>query len=153
LIRLKLVVKELPERFRDGNANNAGRILHRADYLEAIETGRAAPSYLGAIATGRDEPLLRLQKRRAVAYTSRPFRIRRRAASTMKADIHPKYGRLRASCSCGNVIETRSTHAGEMHLDVCSNCHPFYTGKQKILDTGGRVERFRRRFGTRTLAS
>lgn len=71
----------------------------------------------------------------------------------MKADIHPKYGPLRATCSCGNVIETRSSRPGDMHLDVCSACHPFYTGKQKILDSGGRVERFRKRFGTRTLAS
>jgi len=71
----------------------------------------------------------------------------------MKADIHPKYGPLRATCSCGNVIETGSSRAGDMHLDVCSACHPFYTGKQKIMDTGGRVERFRKRFGTRTLAS
>ena len=71
----------------------------------------------------------------------------------MKPDIHPKYGPLRAECSCGNVIETRSTIGGDMHLDVCSACHPFYTGKQKILDTGGRVERFRRRFGNRTIAS
>jgi large subunit ribosomal protein L31 len=70
----------------------------------------------------------------------------------MKADIHPKYSPLRATCSCGNVIETRSTQGGEMHLDVCSACHPFYTGKQKIVDSGGRVERFRRRFGSRTLA-
>ncbi|HEX7037629.1 MAG TPA: 50S ribosomal protein L31 [Pseudomonadales bacterium] len=67
----------------------------------------------------------------------------------MKPDIHPEYGKLRAVCSCGNVIETHSTHTGEMHLDVCSACHPFYTGKQKIVDTGGRVERFRRRFGNR----
>lgn len=69
----------------------------------------------------------------------------------MKADIHPNYGPLRATCSCGNVIETRSTQSGDMHLDVCSGCHPFYTGKQKILDTGGRVERFRRRFGNRSI--
>ncbi|MEQ8486610.1 MAG: 50S ribosomal protein L31 [Pseudomonadales bacterium] len=68
----------------------------------------------------------------------------------MKPGIHPEYGNIKAHCSCGNVIETRSTHQGEMHLDVCSACHPFYTGKQKILDSGGRVERFRRRFGTRT---
>jgi large subunit ribosomal protein L31 len=71
----------------------------------------------------------------------------------MKADIHPQYSPLRATCSCGNVIETRSTMKGEMHLDVCSACHPFYTGKQKMLDTGGRVERFRRRFGSRTTAA
>jgi len=70
----------------------------------------------------------------------------------MKADIHPAYTALRATCSCGNVIETRSTVGGEMQLDVCSACHPFYTGKQKMLDTGGRVERFRRRFGSRTVS-
>jgi large subunit ribosomal protein L31 len=68
----------------------------------------------------------------------------------MKAEIHPEYGEVKAVCSCGNVIETRSTHTGELHLDVCSACHPFYTGKQKIMDTGGRVERFRRRFGNRS---
>lgn len=67
----------------------------------------------------------------------------------MKADIHPQYGEVKAVCSCGNVIETRSTHTGDLHLEVCSACHPFYTGKQKIMDTGGRVERFRRRFGDR----
>jgi large subunit ribosomal protein L31 len=67
----------------------------------------------------------------------------------MKAGIHPEYGDLKAHCSCGNVIATRSTHKGDIHLDVCSACHPFYTGKQKIVDSGGRVERFRRRFGNR----
>ncbi len=71
----------------------------------------------------------------------------------MKDGIHPQYGEVKAVCSCGNVIVTRSTHQGELHLDVCSACHPFYTGKQKIMDTGGRVERFRRRFGNRTRAS
>jgi len=71
-------------------------------------------------------------------------------AGQMKTDIHPEYSELKAICSCGNVIETRSTHGGDMHLEVCSACHPFYTGKQKILDSGGRVERFRRRFGNRT---
>jgi large subunit ribosomal protein L31 len=71
----------------------------------------------------------------------------------MKADIHPDYGNVKAVCSCGNVIETRSTHTGELHLDVCSACHPFYTGKQKIMDAGGRVERFRKRFGDRSRGS
>ena len=65
----------------------------------------------------------------------------------MKPDIHPKYETITARCSCGNVIETRSTLGHDIHLEVCSACHPFYTGTQKILDTGGRVERFRRRFG------
>ena len=68
----------------------------------------------------------------------------------MRKDIHPKYEALTATCSCGNVVETRSTKAGEMHLDVCSACHPFYTGKQKMLDTGGRIDRFKKRFGART---
>ncbi len=71
----------------------------------------------------------------------------------MKADIHPEYIDIKATCSCGNVIETRSTLGEDIHLDVCSACHPFYTGKQKILDSGGRVERFRRRFGNRTVAN
>ena len=71
----------------------------------------------------------------------------------MKPDIHPEYKEITATCSCGNVIKTRSTLREDIHLEVCSNCHPFYTGQQKILDTGGRVERFRRRFGNRGASS
>ena len=71
----------------------------------------------------------------------------------MKADTHPDYGALKATCSCGNVIETRSTLKGDIHLEVCSACHPFYTGKQKIVDSGGRVERFRKRFGNRSVTA
>ena len=67
----------------------------------------------------------------------------------MKAEIHPNYEPIKATCSCGNVIETSSTTCEDLHLDVCSACHPFYTGKQKILDSGGRVERYRKRFGSR----
>ena len=59
---------------------------------------------------------------------------------------------IKATCSCGNVVEIGSTLANDIHLDVCSSCHPFYTGKQKTIDSGGRVERFRKRFGTRTSA-
>ena len=70
----------------------------------------------------------------------------------MKADIHPEYQEIKATCSCGNVIETRSTLKEDIHLEVCSACHPFYTGKQKILDAGGRVERFRKRFGNRSVS-
>ncbi len=65
----------------------------------------------------------------------------------MKADIHPAYDNVTANCSCGNVINTRSTLVKDMHLDVCSKCHPFYSGKQKVLDTGGRIDRFKKRFG------
>ena len=67
----------------------------------------------------------------------------------MKADIHPKYGVVTATCSCGNTIQTRSTLCEDFHIDVCANCHPFYTGKQKIVDSGGRVDRFNKRFGGR----
>jgi len=66
----------------------------------------------------------------------------------MKADIHPKYQEISVKCSCGNEFKTRSTLSDDhLHLDVCSSCHPFYTGQQKIVDTAGRVEKFRRRFG------
>lgn len=67
----------------------------------------------------------------------------------MKANIHPEYAEMTATCSCGNVIKTRSTLGQDIHLEVCAACHPFYTGKQKIVDSGGRVERFRKRFGNR----
>ncbi len=70
----------------------------------------------------------------------------------MKADIHPQYEQVTVRCSCGNEFQTRSTLCQDIQLDVCSACHPFYTGKQKIVDTGGRVERFRRRFGNRGAA-
>ena len=68
---------------------------------------------------------------------------------TMKADIHPTYDAITATCSCGNVIQTKSTLAKDIHLDVCSSCHPFYTGKQKTADTGGRIDKFNKRFGNR----
>ncbi|RLV51023.1 50S ribosomal protein L31 [Nocardioides mangrovicus] len=65
----------------------------------------------------------------------------------MKKDIHPSYTLTTVRCTCGNTFQTRSTsEAGTINADVCSNCHPFYTGKQKILDTGGRVARFEARY-------
>jgi large subunit ribosomal protein L31 len=64
----------------------------------------------------------------------------------MKNDIHPKYVEIDAHCSCGNVVKTRSTLGKDIHLDVCSSCHPFYTGKQKAAETGGRVDKFNKRF-------
>ncbi len=67
----------------------------------------------------------------------------------MKPEIHPKYEAMKATCSCGNVIETKSTLGKDILIEVCSECHPFYTGKQKILDSGGRVDRFKKRFGAR----
>ena len=64
----------------------------------------------------------------------------------MKKDIHPEYKKARITCLCGNVIETRSTQE-EIHVEICSSCHPFFTGKQKLVDTAGRVERFQRKYG------
>ena len=63
----------------------------------------------------------------------------------MKADIHPEYMRTIVRCACGNEFETRSVKP-ELHVEICSACHPFYTGKQKLVDTGGRVDRFNRRY-------
>ena len=64
----------------------------------------------------------------------------------MQEGIHPSYETAVVQCACGNSFETRSTKK-ELHVDICSACHPFYTGKQKLLDTAGRVERFRRKYG------
>ena len=66
----------------------------------------------------------------------------------MKPGIHPSYKTVNVVCSCGSAFVTRSTtHKDEIHLDVCSSCHPFYTGKQKIVDTAGRVDKFKSRYG------
>ena len=64
----------------------------------------------------------------------------------MKQDIHPKYAEITASCSCGNEIKVRSTVGKDLNLDVCSNCHPFYTGKMKFVDTAGRIDKFNKKF-------
>ncbi len=66
----------------------------------------------------------------------------------MKAGIHPEYVESQVRCTCGNAFTTRSTKAA-LNVEICSNCHPFYTGRQKLVDTGGRVERFRRRAARR----
>jgi large subunit ribosomal protein L31 len=71
----------------------------------------------------------------------------------MRADIHPAYAETTVNCTCGATFVTRSTaKSGQIHADVCSQCHPFYTGKQKILDTGGRVAKFEKRFGKKSAA-
>jgi large subunit ribosomal protein L31 len=75
---------------------------------------------------------------------------RSRKAATMKTDTHPKYTEIQVTCSCGNTFTTRSTINKALHVEVCSACHPFYTGKQKIVDTAGRVEKFRQRYGSKT---
>ena len=65
----------------------------------------------------------------------------------MKADIHPNYDTVSVTCSCGNSFETRSTAGKALNIEVCSQCHPFFTGKQKIVDTAGRVDKFRQKYG------
>ena len=68
----------------------------------------------------------------------------------MKNGIHPQYELVKVRCACGNQWETRSTMSGEVRLDICSECHPFFTGKQKLVDTAGRVERFRKKYAKGT---
>jgi len=68
----------------------------------------------------------------------------------MKPEIHPAYEDINVTCSCGHTFQTRSTLGKELHIDVCSQCHPFYTGKQKIVDTAGRVDKFRKKYGMKT---
>jgi large subunit ribosomal protein L31 len=63
-----------------------------------------------------------------------------------KEKIHPNYAAVQVKCACGSNFETRSTHKGDIHVEICSVCHPFYTGKQRLVDTAGRVERFRRKY-------
>lgn len=77
--------------------------------------------------------------------------LRLDSATAMKSEIHPDYVESTVRCTCGNEFVTRST-LPELHVEICSNCHPFYTGRQKLVDTGGRVERFRRRAAKRSSA-
>ena len=79
-----------------------------------------------------------------MSLTRRVTRGARLESNEMKTDIHPEYVEATVTCTCGNTFTTRSTK-GDMHVEICSNCHPFYTGKQKLMDTGGRVERFQRK--------
>ena len=81
----------------------------------------------------------------AISYA--PFFRHRTQREAMKADIHPNYSDIKVTCSCGNEFTTRSTLGEDLLIEVCSSCHPFYTGKQKIVDTGGRVDKFRRKYG------
>ena len=71
----------------------------------------------------------------------------------MKPNIHPVYEQIRVHCACGNTFDTRSTVKGEMiRVEICSNCHPFFTGKQKLIDTAGRVERFQKKYADKAAA-
>ena len=65
----------------------------------------------------------------------------------MKPEIHPNYTEINVACSCGHTFKTRSTMGKDLHIEVCAECHPFYTGKQRVVDTAGRVEKFRQKYG------
>ena len=65
----------------------------------------------------------------------------------MKQAIHPNYHEISVQCACGSTFQTRSTRKGDLHIEICSECHPFFTGKQKLVDTAGRVDRFNKRYG------
>ncbi len=67
----------------------------------------------------------------------------------MKTDIHPVYADVTVKCTCGNTFTTQSTRTGNLSVELCNECHPYYTGKQKLVDAGGRVERFNKRYGAR----
>jgi len=71
----------------------------------------------------------------------------------MKAAIHPAYHEVRVHCACGNAFTTRSTHRGDISVEICSNCHPFFTGKLKYIDTAGRIEKFQSKFAAGTYNS
>jgi len=70
----------------------------------------------------------------------------------MKQGIHPDYHEITVHCACGHQFQTRSTRKGDLHVEICSDCHPFFTGKQKLIDTAGRVDRFNKRYGRKTAA-
>ena len=69
----------------------------------------------------------------------------------MKPGIHPEYTEITVTCACGETFKTRSTKKGDLHVEICSACHPFFTGKQKLVDTAGRVDRFNKRYGKKTI--
>ena len=71
----------------------------------------------------------------------------------MKADTHPSYTQINVTCGCGNTFKTGSTLGQDLQIEVCSACHPFYTGKQKMVDTAGRVDKFRRKYAAKTPAA
>ena len=82
-----------------------------------------------------------------LAFRLRAPRTTVSGSTPMKEGIHPTYSDIKVTCTCGNSFQTRSTLGQNLEVEVCSNCHPFYTGKQKIVDSGGRVDRFRKKYG------
>jgi large subunit ribosomal protein L31 len=83
----------------------------------------------------------------------RDFKLIGDHLNKMKPEIHPKYEELSVTCACGNTFKTRSTMSEDLHIEICSECHPFFTGKQKLVDTAGRVDRFNRRYARSAAAT
>jgi large subunit ribosomal protein L31 len=114
-----------------------------------VAHGLAAPnlfeSVMNQIASD-DRKLTRRSDSRSEPISGRIKHCDQRLRSLMKAAIHPAYEEVRVHCACGNTFTTRSTHKGAINVEICSACHPFFTGKQKLVDTAGRVERFRRKY-------
>jgi large subunit ribosomal protein L31 len=73
------------------------------------------------------------------------LKVRKEFLQSMKAAIHPAYGEINVICACGSTFKTRSTHKGDIRVEICSSCHPFFTGRQKLVDTEGRVDRFQKK--------
>ncbi len=92
--------------------------------------------------------LLDCARRTAVLFeiVSVKQKLSRGSIKAMKAEIHPKYDEITVACACGHSFQTRSTLGQELHVEICSECHPFFTGKQKLVDTAGRVDRFNKRY-------
>ncbi len=97
-------------------------------------------------------PQLAREFRRRLYFTARKNADLRVSETKLKAGIHPQYQRAVVQCACGNTFETRST-LPEIHVEICAHCHPFFTGKQKLVDTAGRVERFRQRYAKKAEGS
>ena len=80
----------------------------------------------------------------------KPAKTTKKELTEMKPGIHPEYKEITVTCACGETFKTRSTRKDDLHVEICSACHPFFTGKQKLVDTAGRVDRFNRRYGKKT---
>jgi large subunit ribosomal protein L31 len=81
-----------------------------------------------------------------ILWISGILKIPERIPDHMKAGIHPAYNELNVICACGHTFKTRSTHKGDIRVEICSSCHPFFTGRQKLVDTAGRIDRFEKKY-------
>jgi large subunit ribosomal protein L31 len=107
---------------------------------------------LGAFATHRLTILRRAPYHNLFENTARVPAIESDREALMKPGIHPEYVEITVTCACGETFKTRSTKKGDLHVEICSACHPFFTGKQKLVDTAGRVDRFNKRYGKKPAA-